>query len=64
MPKTKTIKIYLELPADTILEQIFDGSGKVISTVVEANLNLEEIHRGLSEFENAITEYAWGSESK
>lgn len=56
----KLVRICLDLPADAIFEQIFDEySGRVISTIVEADLNLGEINMGLCEFESALQEILW-----
>lgn len=58
---SKVVRICLDLPADAIFEQIIDEySGRVISTTVEADLNLGEINMGLAEFEYALKEIAWG----
>lgn len=57
------IHICLDLPADAIFEQVIDEySGRVISTTIEADLNIGEINMGLAEFEAALKEYAWGDE--
>ncbi len=53
----RTVKVYLELPGDTVFEQVFDDySGRVISTCVEAELNLGEINMALNELEAALSE--------
>lgn len=57
----KLVRIFLSLPADTVYEQIIDEySGRVISTIVEADLNIGEINMGLCEFEAALRECLWG----
>lgn len=57
---TKRVKVYIELPADVVIEQVFDDfSGRVISTTVEAELTLGELNMALGELESGLREFAW-----
>jgi len=54
------VRVYISLPADAVFEQVHDDySGRVISTTVEADLNLGEVNMALCELENALRELAW-----
>jgi len=56
----KRIKVCLELPGDTIFEQVYDDySGRVLYTTVEADLTLGEINCCLQELESAFKEMIW-----
>jgi hypothetical protein len=56
----KRVKVYLEFPADAVIEQTFDDySGKVISTTVEVELTLGELNMALGELESGLREFAW-----